>query len=179
MAFKQISLFCRFRCAIKSILGATLGCFPAPSNCHLHEARLAWWRPHQLLPGPIQRVWLTRLEGCQVTQHSEWVWIFNQRGISWAVLNAKDSLENQTHSIIGYIECHSVMCTPLEMYTCSASQVFPFTHCNNNRLDCFQKPIFVCPATDCHKVTRKEIVLNMVPVSTQSKLYLMFTCHME
>lgn len=33
--------------------------------------------------------------------------------------------------------CHSVMCTPPEMYTCSASQVFPPTHCNNNRLDCF------------------------------------------
>lgn len=33
--------------------------------------------------------------------------------------------------------CHSVTCTPAEMYTCSASQVFPPTHCNNYRLDCF------------------------------------------
>lgn len=69
--FEHTSLLCHFRCPIKSVLSSSVGRFPAPGNRHLHEARLARWGAHQLLPGPIQGVWLTGLEGCQVTQCPE------------------------------------------------------------------------------------------------------------
>lgn len=59
------------RRAVESILGASLGRFPALGDCHLHEARLARRRSHQLLPGPVQGGRLAGLEGRQVTQCPE------------------------------------------------------------------------------------------------------------
>lgn len=64
-------LFRLLRCTVQSILGASLSRVPAPGDRHLHEARLAWRRAHQLLPGPIQGGWLAGLAGRQVAQHPE------------------------------------------------------------------------------------------------------------
>lgn len=66
-------LFCVSRCTIKSILSASVSRLAALGHRHIHEARLSWRRAHQLLPGSVQGSGLTGLEGCQVTQCTEWV----------------------------------------------------------------------------------------------------------
>lgn len=67
------AVFDLLRCTVESILGASLGRLPALSHCDFHEARLAWRRAHQLLPGPVQGGGVAGLEGREVAQCAEWV----------------------------------------------------------------------------------------------------------
>lgn len=61
------------RRAVQPVLGAPVGRLPAPGDRHLHEARLARRRAHQLLPGPVQGGGLAGLAGRPVAQRPEWV----------------------------------------------------------------------------------------------------------
>lgn len=59
------------RRAVQPVLGAPVRRLPAPGDRHLHEARLARRRAHQLLPGPIQGGGLAGLAGRPVAQRPE------------------------------------------------------------------------------------------------------------